>query len=284
MYAQPDIKLIEAGRQYRSGNYEKSLVTLQGFMLPNEDQYIQKEILTVENYIALHFSEDTIRNALLSIYKVNPNFDLQSVNMDISDALTQRLKTIVVYPKLVGSMDLDLLFTFPLVQKVPGVCEECIVHDQYRYGSFNTGIGFRLAYMISKSWGGEIGLGINSAGYRRNIEGSYDTNYYKVEFTEKLLFLNVPVRIIKSNSVWTYKAGINYRYLLSSDASAILKNTTRYNENEQLSYTLDNSVNYRNRNLVFLSLEINRILLDLTNKTWFVTAGAEFQMGLNSLT
>jgi hypothetical protein len=284
LVAQPDQKLMDAERQYFSGNYEKSLESLNQIVLMKKEQFIQKEILVIENFIALHFPEDTIRNELISIYRIDPNFDPKSLNIDISDPLEQRLNTIVVYPLLIFSIEGSLMYNLPLVHKEPDVCEECVINDHYRYNSFTTGIGFRAVYMMNRTLGTEIGFGINSAGYQRNIQSASYQNSYSVRYSENLRFLNFPIRIVSFNSGWTYKAGINYRYLIKSDAGATYKYTTPYLESLQKEYSINNSLKSRNRNLFFFSIEINKTLIDLKNQNWYMSTGCEIQMGLNSLT
>jgi hypothetical protein len=281
--AQPDQKLIDADRQYRSGNYEKSLESLSQFFLMKKEQFIQKEILVTENLIALHYSEDTIRKELISIFRLDPYFDPGTLNTDISDQLTQRLKTIEVYPTLTFSMEGLIFYNIPIIHREPYVCEECVTKDHYQHNTFSAGIGFRAAFMINRAYGAEIGFGINSGSYQRNIK-STSQDPYKVHFKEDLQFLNVPIRIMRINSGWSYKAGINYRYLIKSDISAIITSTNQYGESLQKGYYANNSLSIRNRNLFFFSAEINRNIIDFKNQNWFISTGCEIQIGLNTLT
>ena len=279
-----DEALSKAKNEFNSGNYEKSLELLNAIRLNADEPNIQRYILIAEDLIALSVSEDSIHNTITSVYMVNPKFDPKSQNIDISDALLRRINSIVVYPKFIFSLEAPLNYILPLVKKQPYVCAECVSKDNYEYKSFGEGIDIRLTFMKNKMFGGETGIGFTTARYQRNIKNIADESTYSLQFSEKLQLINIPLKTVWILKKWTYKAGLNYKYLIKSNITGILSNTSILGERQQTAYTRNNGETLRNRNLFFLSAEINRTLFQMKNKRWYITTGSELQVGLNTLT
>jgi len=281
-FAQNDNKLIKAQDQYRDGNFENSLELLHDIPGMPLQQEILRKVLTAENALSLHYPEDTIHAVLISIYKSNPTIDFSELNVDLSDAFQSRLKTIRSYPEFKISLEGTINYIFPRVRKEPHICNECVVSDHYRYSGFYPGVNLRAAFLFKPKIGIELGIGYNSAEYSRLLIGKINKDSYSISYSEKLKLLDFPVRMLYYHRNWSYKAGLNYKYLLDSNAKAIIRKNNADGENVIKPYNREDSLLFRKKNLFFLGFDVSREIFHMKNRRWSVEASLGLQLGLNS--
>lgn len=292
IYGQNENALDNAQREYERGNYERSLSYLNagaGEEFSDKAIAIKNLWLLSENYIELQYPEQQIIENLKTIYTIDPLFTKEKYNLDVSGRVENRMNTIQVYPNWVFNISASRDLILPLVVKESYICEECIESDKYSYSEFGSNLSINLTYFYTDKRGVEAGIGYASSNYARNIDGKsksdensgYDR--YSVSYNERLQFIDFPLRYVIKQQNWSFRVGVNYKYLIQSDAKLYHTYIDKFDEQTTELSTKDNLQKIRNKNLVFLGINIDRKIFPPKDKSlWYLSLTLHAQMGLNS--